>query len=59
MIIPIVPPTKEARFAVKRACPGLFFFFAIGYPSSIVITAGLSPGMFSKMALKDPPYMFE
>ena len=59
MQIPIVPPINDAIFAVMSACPGLFLFVAIGYPSSAVITAGESPGMFRRIALKLPPYIFE
>ena len=59
MIIPIMPPTKEAVLAVIRACPGRFRFVAIGYPSSVVTTAGESPGIFKRMALNAPPYIFE
>ena len=59
MIIPMVPPMQDATFAVISACPGLFRFEAIGYPSIAVMIAGESPGIFSRIALNAPPYMLE
>ena len=56
--IPTRPPMQEARFEVNRAWPG-WPFSAMGWPSSTVITAGESPGTFSRMAEKAPPYMLE
>ena len=54
--MPMVPPKKDATFAVNSAAPGRPFLVS-GYPSIAVIIAGESPGIFSRIALNAPPYI--
>ena len=49
------PAKKEAVPAVNNATPPRPFL-AIWYPSIAVTTEDVSPGMFSKMAVVEPPY---
>ena len=49
-------PTKEAMPEMARASPG-WPFWVIGKPSSVVISAGSSPGMLSRIDEMRPPYM--
>jgi hypothetical protein len=48
------PPIKEAIAEIARAASASPFI-AIGYPSKQVATADASPGMLSKIELRDPP----
>jgi hypothetical protein len=52
---PMVPATNEAMAAMPKAGPARPCL-AISYPSRQVTTDADSPGMFSKMAVVDPPY---
>ena len=52
----MVPAMNEPMAAVARACaarPRL----AIWLPSMAVTTEALSPGVFSRIEVVDPPYM--
>ena len=51
-----VPATKEEMAQMAKAGPALPCL-AISYPSSAVQTEDASPGMFTTMAVVDPPYM--
>jgi hypothetical protein len=42
----------------EQGLPRRLRLVAIGYPSRAVITAGESPGIFSRIALNAPPYIF-
>jgi hypothetical protein len=53
---PIVPATKEEIAAMARAGAALPCL-AISYPSTQVITEEISPGIFIKIEVVDPPYM--
>ena len=54
--VAMVPATNEPIAAVAKAGPARPFR-AILLPSSAVITDPLSPGVFSKIEVVDPPYM--
>ncbi len=52
--VPTMPPAKWPMAAAARACaprPD----FAIGLPSMAATTAALSPGVFSRIEVVDPP----
>ena len=50
------PPKVDANREVSRAF-FTFPFFASGYPSKVVAIAEFVPGVFSVMALIEPPYI--
>ena len=52
----IVPATNEPMAAVASAC-GARPFRAIWLPSRAVMIDALSPGVLSRMAVVEPPYM--
>ena len=52
----MVPATKEPIAAVARAAPARPAF-AILLPSRAVITDPLSPGVFKRIEVVDPPYI--
>ena len=52
----MVPATKEPIAAVARAAPARPAF-AILLPSRAVITEPLSPGVFKRIEVVDPPYI--
>jgi hypothetical protein len=54
--VAMVPATKEPIAAVASAC-GALPLRAIWLPSSAVMIEALSPGVFSRIAVVDPPYM--
>ena len=54
--VAIVPAMKEPIAAVARAAPARPDL-AILFPSRAVITEPLSPGVFSKIDVVEPPYM--
>ncbi|CAB4901356.1 unannotated protein [freshwater metagenome] len=54
--MPIVPATNEPIAAVARAARALPRR-AIWWPSIAVATDELSPGVFSRIEVVDPPYM--
>jgi hypothetical protein len=54
--IPKRLPNREAVVDMPIARPASPFW-AMGYPSSVVMTAGGSPGRFKRMAAIDPPKM--
>jgi len=51
-----VPATKDEMAEMARAGPALPCF-AISYPSMAVGTEEASPGIFTTMAVVDPPYI--
>ena len=55
-IVPMVPAMKDPMAAVARACEALPAL-AIRLPSSAVITDADSPGVLSRIAVVEPPYM--
>ncbi len=55
-IVPIVPATKEPIAAVAKAAPARPRL-AILLPSSEVTMVALSPGVFSRIEVVDPPYI--
>ncbi len=54
--VPMVPATKEPIAAVASAAPARPLL-AILLPSIAVTILAVSPGVFSKMEVVDPPYM--
>ena len=50
----MIPPQNEAMVDTPMALPPSPFF-AIGLPSRVVMMAAGVPGMFSRMALMEPP----
>ena len=55
-IVASVPATNEPIAAVASACDARPLR-AIWLPSSAVMIDALSPGVFSRMAVVEPPYM--
>ena len=55
-IVAIVPATNEPIAAVARAAPARPAL-AILLPSRAVITEPLSPGVFKRIEVVDPPYI--
>ncbi|MNW20528.1 hypothetical protein D3C71_2209640 [compost metagenome] len=54
--VAIVPATKEPMAAVASAAPARPLL-AILLPSMAVTMLAVSPGVFSKMDVVEPPYM--
>jgi hypothetical protein len=54
--VEIVPATNEPIAAAASAAPARPFF-AILKPSSVVAIDPDSPGVFSRIAVVEPPYM--
>ena len=55
-VVPIAPATNDPMAAVASAWAALPAF-AILLPSMAVTTEELSPGVFSRIDVVDPPYM--
>ena len=52
-----IPPDKLANVDSPSARPGCFRVTAMGYPSKVVAADAGVPGVFSKIAEIEPPYM--